>query len=393
MKLFDLATKQGEPFEQAIQLPMKAVLVSPHFLYRIEDDPKNPNDVRTLNDFEFATRLSYFLWSSMPDEELFTLAEKGELRKPGVLEAQVKRMLKDPKAKALSENFAGAVAATADAQDADARTRATSRPGTTTCRTAMVREAELFFEYVVQNDRSILDFLDADYTFVNDRLARHYGIANVNGLDFRKVKLPDGRRGGVLTMASMLTVTSNPTRTSPVKRGKWILENILGTPPPPPAPDVPELPPTGRAEGHAPAADGAAPGEPEAAPSATRSSTRSASASRTSTPSAAGGPRTTSRRSTRPACCPAARSFTARRNCGRCCLGRPIMFRRCFAEKLLTFALGRGLEYYDKCALDEVATRRQDERRLVLRPGARDREVRPVPEAERQTERIAHDDR
>ena len=129
----------------------------------------------------------------------------------------------------------------------------------------MVREAEAFFEYVVQNDRSVLEFLDADYTFLNGRLAQHYGVPNVYGLEFRKVKLPDGRRGGVITMASTLTVTSNPTRTSPVKRGKWILENILGTPPPPPAPDAGELPPTGATQGHAAAADGAAPGEPECA--------------------------------------------------------------------------------------------------------------------------------
>ncbi|HEY1192355.1 MAG TPA: DUF1592 domain-containing protein, partial [Gemmata sp.] len=248
MKLFDLATKQGEPFHTALKLPMKAVLVSPHFLYRIEDDPKNPNDVRTLNDFEFATRLSYFLWSSMPDEELFALAAKGTLRSPAVLEAQVKRMLKDPKARALSENFAG--------QWLQLRNLKTLSPDKgfypgwdETLRTAMVKEAESFFEYVVQNDRPVLDFLDADYTFVNDRLAKHYGLPEVRGAEFRKVALPDTRRGGIITMASTLTVTSNPTRTSPVKRGKWILENVLGTPPPPPAPDVPELPPTGQLKG------------------------------------------------------------------------------------------------------------------------------------------------
>ncbi|HVL11622.1 MAG TPA: DUF1592 domain-containing protein, partial [Gemmata sp.] len=238
MKLFEVATKQGEPYEKAIQLPMKAVLVSPHFLYRIEDDPKNPNDVRTLNDFEFATRLSYFLWSSMPDEELFALAAKNELRKPAVLEAQVKRMLKSPKAKALSENFAG--------QWLELRKLASLTPDKgyypawdDNLKAAMIREAELYFDHVIQNDRSILEFLDSDYTFVNGRLARHYGIPDVYGLDFRKVMLKDGRRGGVVTMGSTLTVTSNPTRTSPVKRGKWILENVLGTPPPPPAPDVP----------------------------------------------------------------------------------------------------------------------------------------------------------
>ncbi|MCI0700388.1 MAG: DUF1592 domain-containing protein, partial [Planctomycetia bacterium] len=174
LKLYDLATKQGDSFDIAIRLPMKAVLVSPHFLYRIEEDPKDPNGVRTINDFEFATRLSYFLWSSMPDEELFKLAEKGELRKPGILEAQVKRMLKDPKAKALSENFAG--------QWLQLRSVKVVSPDKgyfpgwdDALRDAMIREAEVFFEYIVQNDRSILEFLDADYTFVNDRLAKHYG--------------------------------------------------------------------------------------------------------------------------------------------------------------------------------------------------------------------------
>ena len=180
MKLFDVATKQGEVFHNALKLPMKAVLVSPHFLYRIEEDPKNPNDVRLISEFELATRLSYFLWSTMPDEQLFALAAKGELRKPGVLEAQVKRMLKDPKAKALAENFAG--------QWLELRKLKALAPDKgyfpawdESLRNAMVREAEAFFEYVVQNDRPILDFLDADYTFVNDRLAKHYGIDGVNG--------------------------------------------------------------------------------------------------------------------------------------------------------------------------------------------------------------------
>src|SRR5207249_1078972 len=166
LKLFDIATKQGEPFEKAIRLPMKAVLVSPHFLYRIEEDPKNPNEIRTINDFEFATRLSYFLWSSMPDEELFNLAEKGELRKPAVLEAQVKRMLRDPKAKALAENFAG--------QWLQLRNLQTIAPDKgyfpgwdEDLRTAMAGEAEAYVEYMVKNDRSIVEFLDSDYTFVN----------------------------------------------------------------------------------------------------------------------------------------------------------------------------------------------------------------------------------
>jgi len=352
MRLYDVATKQGEVFPAALKLPMKAALVSPHFLYRIEEDPKNPNDVRTLNDFEFATRLSYFLWSSMPDEELFALATRGELRKPGTLEAQVKRMLKAPKAKALSENFAG--------QWLELRKLNALAPDKgyfpswdDALRNAMVREAEAFFEYVVQNDRSVLEFLDADYTFVNDRLAKHYGLPNVTGPQFRQVKLPDGRRGGVITMASTLTVTSNPTRTSPVKRGKWILENVLGTPPPPPAPDVPELPPTGQLKG----------------------TLRQQMEQHRADPSCAichnkldplgfglenfdgiGGWRTQdNKKDIDPSGeLPGGVKFSGPAELRKVLLGKADQFRSCFAEKLLTYGLGRGLEYYDKCALDDI---------------------------------------
>src|SRR6185312_1326116 len=236
-------------FVNAIRLPMKAVLCSPHFLYRIEDDPKDPNAVRTLSDFEFATRLSYFLWSSMPDDELFKAAETGNLRKPEILESHVRRMLQDPKSRALSENFAGQWLMLRNIKGLSPD-KGYFPKWDDKLKESMVGEAEAFFEYVVQNDRPILEFLDADYTFVNGRMAEHYGLGDeVVGSRFRKVKLPDNRRGGIITMASTLTVTSNPTRTSPVKRGVWILENILGTPPPPPAPDVPELPPTGQLKG------------------------------------------------------------------------------------------------------------------------------------------------
>jgi mono/diheme cytochrome c family protein len=352
MKLFDVATKQGEVFEQAIRLPMKAVLVSPHFLYRIEDDPKKPEEVRTLNDYEFATRLSYFLWSSMPDEELFQHAKAGDLRKPTVLEAQVKRMLKDPKSRGLSENFAS--------QWLQLRNLVTIAPDKgyypgwdDGLRSAMAREAESFFEYIVKNDRSILEFLDADYTFLNERLARHYGIPNITGAEFRQVKLSDSRRGGVVTMASTLTVTSNPTRTSPVKRGKWILENILGTPPPPPAPDVPELPPTGQLKG----------------------TLRQQMEQHRANPSCAtchskldplgfglenfdgiGSWRTQDNKQDidSSGVLPGGEKFAGPAELRKVLLGKADLFRNCLAEKLLTFALGRGLEYYDKCALDEI---------------------------------------
>ena len=352
MKLYDLAAAQGEPFVSALKLPMKAVLVSPHFLYRIEDDPKNPNDVRTIDDFEFATRLSYFLWSSMPDEELFALATKGALRKPGTLDAQVKRMLNDPKAKALSANFAG--------QWLQLRNLQTLTPDKgyypawdAALAAAMAGEAESFFEYVVQNDRPVLDFLDADYTFVNERLAKHYGITGVRGDDFRKVVLADGRRGGVITMASTLTVTSNPTRTSPVKRGKWILENVLGTPPPPPAPDVPELPPTGELKGTLRQQMEQHRADPKCAVCHNKLDPLGFGLENFD---GIGGWRTTdNKQAIDPSGeLPGGATFSGPAELRKVLLGKADQFRDCFAEKLLTFGLGRGLEYYDKCALDDI---------------------------------------
>lgn len=239
--LVQLAESQGESWERGIQLALEAVLVSPHFLFRVERDPEGikPQTPYRINEFELASRLSYFLWSSMPDDELFYHAQQGTLRKN--LEAQVRRMLKDGKSWALVENFAG--------QWLQLRNLKSLQPDPARfpnfneeLRAAMQRETELFFEAILREDRSLLDFLDADFTFVNERLANHYGIPNVQGSEFRRVKLTGVPRGGLLTQASILTLTSNPTRTSPVKRGKWILETLLGTPPPPPAPDAGLLP-------------------------------------------------------------------------------------------------------------------------------------------------------
>ena len=240
VKLVGLAQKQGDSFERGIQLAVQAILTSPHFLFRVEidPDPGNAEAVHFINDYELASRLSYFLWSSMPDDELFAEAKKGTLRTN--VAKQARRMLKDPKSRGLVENFAG--------QWLRLRTLRAATPDTgrfptfdENLRNAMVRETEIFFDTIMRDDRSVLEFIDADYTFVNERLAKHYGIDGVRGDEFRKVTVSGGQRGGVLTQASVLTATSNPTRTSPVKRGKWILDNILGTPPPPPPPDVPDL--------------------------------------------------------------------------------------------------------------------------------------------------------
>jgi hypothetical protein len=242
VRFVDLARADGQSAEAGLQLALQAMLVSPHFLFRIErdPDPRDPNLVHAVTPFELASRLSYFLWSSTPDDELFALAETGRLREPGVLRAQVDRMLADPRASALAENFAG--------QWLETRNLDVVRPDpdrfrawTPELRDAMKAETTLFFEHVLRENRPVTDFLNADYTFLNERLARHYGIDGVTGPEFRRVALETDRRGGVLSQAAVLTVSSYPTRTSPVIRGKYVLQNILGMPPAPPPPDVPSL--------------------------------------------------------------------------------------------------------------------------------------------------------
>ena len=266
--LATLAQDEGLSWEATMQRAMLAALVSPKFLFRLELDdrpsplaatePAAPSSLapQAIDEFQLASRLSYFLWSTMPDEELFALAGKGELTKN--LDAQVRRMLADPKSKSLVDQFA--------MQWLQLQRLKTVSPDTKlfpqfddTLRAAMFKETELFIDAIIREDRSILDLIDADFTFVNRPLARHYGLEAAMSkppgpdprrrrsdrnreLDFERITLTDKQRGGLLTQASILTVTSNPTRTSPVKRGRWILEQILGAPPPPPPPNVPELP-------------------------------------------------------------------------------------------------------------------------------------------------------
>jgi hypothetical protein len=238
MRFVETALANGDGAEAGFKLAVTAILVSPHFLFRVELDPPAGSDSdHRLSDFELATRLSYFMWSSMPDEELFRLAASRKLVDARTLAGQVRRMLHDPKSRVLAENFAGQWLQTRALAEA---TRDPTRfPGfDDDLRRAMQQETELFIDHVVREDRSVLDLLTGEYTFVNDRLARHYGIAGIEGSHFRRVSLSGTGRAGLLTHASVLTVTSGPTRTSPVRRGKWVLENVLGTPPPPPPPGV-----------------------------------------------------------------------------------------------------------------------------------------------------------
>ena len=238
--LFHLGQKDKLGFEKSVGLAIKAVLVSPSFLFRgeVQPSPDNPHAIHLVDEFALASRLSYFLWSTMPDRELLGLAWKGQLRKN--FEKQVQRMLTDNRSAALARNFAGQWL---ELRSLDKVMPDKKRFSSFNSQLAgdMRQETERFFEYVQHENRSVLEFLEADYTFINERLAKHYGIPAVRGGDFRKVHLAGTPRGGVLTHASVLTITSNPTRTSPVKRGKWILENLLGLPPPPPDPSAPPL--------------------------------------------------------------------------------------------------------------------------------------------------------
>jgi hypothetical protein len=352
--VMEAARKDGESFETGLRVAMQAVLVSPHFLFRVEaeGEPVPAAEVVPVGEYELATRLSYFLWSTMPDDELFRLAAQKRLR--AELDSQVRRMLRDPKARALTENFAG--------QWLQLRNVAHMTPDPELfpefdepLRQAMVRETELFFETVVKEDRSILDFIDADFTFVNDRLAKHYGIPGVTGKEFRRVRLTGEQRGGILTQASVLSVTSNPTRTSPVKRGKWILDNILNTPPPPPPPDAGELsedeadvvsaPLRQRMEKH-------------------RSKAECAQCHQRMDPlgfglenyDAVGGWRTRDGKfAIDPSgTLPGGTTFNGPQGLRAVIKSKEGEFRRCLAEKLLTYALGRGVGPSDRSALDDI---------------------------------------
>jgi len=238
LKFYDDARKK-DGFEAGIEAALQRILASPQFVFRIEHDPV-ADAVQPISDVELASRLSFFLWSSIPDDRLLDIAAAGNLRRPDILDREVRRMLNDPKSAALVDNFAGQwlrlrnvrnVLPNSDLfPDFDDNLRQSFR-----------RETELFFESVVREDRSILDLLVGDYTFVNERLARHYGIPDIYGSQFRRVSVTDPARKGLLGQGSILAITSHAERTSPVLRGKWILENILGTPVPPPPPDVPPL--------------------------------------------------------------------------------------------------------------------------------------------------------
>ncbi len=347
--------KEGASFEEGVQVALKAILVSPNFLFRIERDPRSDTSkaAHRLTDLELASRLSYFLWSSMPDEELLRLAEQGRLSDAVTLRVQVRRMMQN-KSNALAENFAG--------QWLELRTLDGARPDPQRfpafdepLRKAMKQETTLFFDSIMRENRSIFEFLSANYTFLNDRLAKHYGVSGVTGPEFRRVELPDVRRGGLLTQASLLTVSSYPSRTSPVLRGKYVLENFLNAAPPPPPPDVPPL-------------DDQAIGEAVSMRKqleAHRANAICASCHARMDPigfglenyDAIGAWRASDGKFPIDAAgeLPGGQKFEGAAGLRTILLERKAEFRLALIEKLLTYGLGRGVERYDRPAIQSIS--------------------------------------
>ena len=371
LRFVEQALKEGDSFAQGIRLALKVILVSPHFLFRIERDPDS-GDLglpHQINQHELAVRLSYFLWSSMPDEELFQAAESSELSEPEQLERQIRRILADPKSAALVENFGG--------QWLQLRNLEGITPDPDRfpdfddeLREAMRRETELFFKTIVDEDLSIVAFLDAEFTFLNRRLALHYGIEGVEGDWFRRVRVDPTQRTGVLTQASVLTVSSYPTRTSPVLRGKWLLDNILGAPPPAPPPGIPAL------------------NEEKVGQEATQ---RKQLEQHRSNPACAvchikmdalgfglenydavGAWRTRDGRFPvdSSGTLPGGKAFSGPAQLRAILVDDKREFGRCLTEKMLTYALGRGLESYDTPTVEAVVERLEQDQyrfsRLVL---------------------------
>ena len=248
MQFYDQGEEQGG-FESGVRMGLQALLASPHFIFRMEEVPNGvrPGDIYEIGDADLASRLSFFLWGSPPDQELIELADRGDLQDDDELDRQVERMLDDPRSEALASRFAAQWLRLQDLEDI--HPDALSYPYfDETLAEAMHRETELLFDHIVEADRPIIDLLTADYTFVNERLAAHYGIPGVIGPEFRMVDYPNERRRGLLGHGSVLTLTSHASRTSTVLRGKWVMEVLMGAPPPPPPPNVPDLEETEGAE-------------------------------------------------------------------------------------------------------------------------------------------------
>ena len=356
LSFYQKGRNQGS-FDYGIETALRLILADPKFIFRYEPDPANvaPGSNHRLGDVELASRLSFFLWSSIPDDQLLTVAAQGKLKDPIVLDQQVRRMLADARADSLVNNFA---AQWLFLRNLPATTRDQGEfPNfDDNLRTAFERETELFFGSIMHEDRSVLDLMNADYTFVNERLAKQYGIPNIYGSRFRRVRLNDEERRGLLGQGSVLTVTSYPNRTSPVLRGKWILENILGTPVPSPPPNVPPLKEN---------SEGAQPKSMRELMQAHRANPACATCHKIMDPlgfslenfDATGQWRSREKAGPIDASGQLAdgTKVTGPVDLRRALMRHPEQFVSTFTEKLLTYALGRGLEYYDMPVVRTIA--------------------------------------
>jgi len=355
MLIFRLAERKGETFETCVRLALQTILVSPSFLFReeLQPEPDNPERVFPIDEFALASRLSFFIWSSMPDRELFGLASRGRLREN--LDEQVRRMLRDTRAKAMADGFAEQWL---QIRNLDLVTPSEDVfPGfTESLKESMRTETRMFFRHIQRYDLSILDFLGADYTFVNGELARHYDMPGIEGGEFRKVTLRGTPRMGVLTHGSILTITSNPSRTAPVKRGLWVLENLLGTPPPQPPDDIPEFEET---------AEAAASGTLRERLEKHRDSPVCRSCHARMDPLGFGLENFDAIGRYRlmegdflvdsSGKLVSGETFTNSRELSRILAeDKKEEFVRSFVERLLTYALGRGIKHFDRCAVNEI---------------------------------------
>ncbi|WP_246146768.1 DUF1592 domain-containing protein [Rubripirellula lacrimiformis] len=354
VQLAQTVRQEGGSYEEGLQVAMQAILVSPHFLFKVEQHRSiGPSGkMPPISDYELATRISYFLWSSMPDDELLLLAHRGEIRDRRKLLDKVARMMRDPRCNRFVENFAGQWLQLRNLDNVNPDTRI-FRAFDDEVRELMRRETLTFFAAVMRGNLPVTTLLDADFTYLNETLAKYYGIPGVSGDHFRRVSLAGTPRGGLLTHASILTVTSNPTRTSPVKRGKWILDNLLNMPPPPAPPNIPELEKSRlvgtlrqRMEQH-------------------RDNPACAACHNMMDPlgfalenfDAVGQWRSRDGRDEIDAsgALPDGTEFKGVEDLRRLLsTDRREQFVRCLAEKLLIYGLGRGTEYYDKCAIDQI---------------------------------------
>ena len=351
-RLVNVVMNQGETFARGMQVAVSSILVSPRFLFRVEGNRGSKDAVREIDAYELASRLSYFLWSSMPDDRLLSLAFSGELTKPRVLELEVERMLRDEKSWGLVEGFA---TQWLNLRNLDEVTPSPKFNFTDSLRESMKRETMMFFDEVMRRDRSVIDFLDGKFSYVNEELAKHYDLPNVTGPQFRLVSLTGQPRFGVLTHGSVLTLTSQPNRTSPVIRGKWIMENILGTRPPDPPENVPEI-------------------DEKKAESGTvsfrqqleehRKNAVCASCHNHMDPLGFGFENYDAIGRFRlkegefavdsSGVLPSGEEFRGTEELVNILVKRDRQFSRALTARMLTFALGRGLEYYDRCAIDKI---------------------------------------